>query len=91
MTEKQARTVANGIMAGAALGAAIFVLRSPKLRRMAWQMARQYARGPLAVWAAGSVRDAWNKSAAEPMIVPATVDRSASGLLPEHATADGAR
>ena len=64
MTEKQARTAANVVMAAAALGAAVFVLRSPKLRRMAWQMARHYARGPLAVWAAGSVRDAWDASAA---------------------------
>ena len=96
MTEKQARTVANGIMAAAALGAAIVVLRSPKLRRMAWQMARHYARGPLAVWAAGSVRDAWNASAststsARPIASRATVDRSAAGLLPARAAADGAR
>ena len=30
-------------MAAAALGAAVIVIRSPKLRRLAWQMARQYA------------------------------------------------
>lgn len=50
-------------MAAAALGAAVFVLRSPKLRRMAWQMARQYASGPLAAWAATAVKDAWDASA----------------------------
>ena len=60
MTEKQARTAANLLMATAALGAAVIVLRNPKLRRMAWQMARQYATGPLAVWAAGTVRQAWD-------------------------------
>ena len=38
-------------MAAAALGAAVLVLRSPKLRRLAWQLARQYATGPLAVLA----------------------------------------
>jgi hypothetical protein len=98
MTERQARAAANALMAAAALGAAVFVLRSPKLRRMAWQMARQYAGGPLAVWAAGSVRDAWNASAstststyAGPRTSRATVDRSAAGLLPERATADQAR
>jgi hypothetical protein len=96
MTERQARAAANALMAAAALGAAVFVLRSPKLRRMAWQMARQYTRGPLAVWAAGSVRDAWTASAststsAHPMTWRATVDRSAAGLLPERATADQAR
>ena len=45
MTEEQARNAANVVMAAAALGAAVIVLRSPKLRRMAWQLARQYATG----------------------------------------------
>ena len=63
MTEAQARTTANVLMAAAALGAAVIVMRSPKLRRMAWQLARQYATGPLAAWTAGTVRDAWDQSA----------------------------
>ena len=63
MTEQQARTTANVVMAAAALGAAVIVLRNRKLRRIAWQMARQYAAGPLAVWTAGAVRDAWEQSA----------------------------
>jgi hypothetical protein len=76
MTEKQARTVANTLMAAAAVGAAVVVMRSPKLRRLAWQLARQYARGPLAVWAATSVREAWDGSAAR--LPPA---RAAAGPL----------
>ena len=52
------------VMAAAALGAAVLVARSPKLRRMAWQLARQYAAGPLAAWGATTVRDAWDRSAA---------------------------
>lgn len=63
MTEDRARQVANVVMAAAALGAAVFVLRSPQLRRMAWQLARQYAAGPIAAWTAGTVRDAWDASA----------------------------
>jgi hypothetical protein len=62
VTEKQARTAANLLMATAALGAAVIVLRNPKLRRIAWQLARQYATGPLAVWATGTVRQAWDDS-----------------------------
>ena len=50
-------------MTAAALGAAVIVLRSPKLRRIAWQLARQYATGPLAAWTAGTVREAWEASA----------------------------
>jgi hypothetical protein len=63
MTEERARQAANLLMAAAALGAAVFVLRSPRLRRTAWQLARQYAAGPLAAWTATIVRDAWDASA----------------------------
>ena len=106
MTEKQARAVATGIMAAAALGTVVFVMRSPKLRRIAWQFARQYASGPLAVWAAGSVRDAWDastsarprtsratvdRSAGDPMVARPTVDRVSAGLLPASAAADRPR
>jgi hypothetical protein len=62
MTEQQARNTANLLMAAAALGAAVFVLRNPKLRRMAWDLARQYARGPLAAAVATTVRNAWDES-----------------------------
>jgi hypothetical protein len=64
VTEQQARTTANVVMAAAALGAAVLVLRSPKLRRIAWMVARQYATGPLALWASEAVQDAWDQSAA---------------------------
>jgi hypothetical protein len=63
VTESQARTAANVVMAAAALGAAVIVLRSPRLRRLAFQLARQYAGAPLTAWAATSVRDAWDASA----------------------------
>jgi hypothetical protein len=63
MTEQQARTTANVLMAAAALGAAVFVLRSPKWRRLAFQLARDYARGPLAAVVATTIRNAWDDSA----------------------------
>ena len=62
MTERQARTTANIVMAVAAAAAAFVVFRNPKLRRTAWQLARQYAAGPLAVWGASTVRQAWQES-----------------------------
>ena len=67
MTDDKARQTANLLMAAAALGAAVFVLRNPKLRRMAWQLARQYASGPLAAAVATTVRTAWNESASAPL------------------------
>jgi hypothetical protein len=68
MTEQQARKVADAVIVVAALGAAIVVLRSPKLRRMAWQLARQYAGGPLAAWTATTVRQAWDESGTRRMM-----------------------
>jgi hypothetical protein len=62
MTEERARQVANVVMAAAALAAAVIVLRSPKLRRMAWDLARQYVAGPGARWTAAAVRGAWDES-----------------------------
>jgi len=53
---------ADLVMTAAALGAAVIVFRSPKLRRLAWQLARQYATGPLAAWTAGTVVSAWEES-----------------------------
>jgi hypothetical protein len=42
VTDQHARTAANVVMAAAALGAAVFVLRTPRLRRLVWLLARQY-------------------------------------------------
>ena len=62
MTHKQAETAANVVMIAAAGAAAYLVLRNPKLRRLAWQLARQYATGPLAIWGAELVRESWQDS-----------------------------
>jgi hypothetical protein len=62
MTHKQAETTANIVMIAAAGAAAYLVLRNPKLRRLAYQLARQYAAGPLAIWGAELVREAWQDS-----------------------------
>ena len=62
MTEQHARTAANVVMGATAAGTAYAVLRSPRLRRLAWQVARSWARGPLAVWAAAELRRAWELS-----------------------------
>ena len=62
MTRKQAETAANVVMIAAAGAAAYLILRNPKRRRLAWQLTRQYATGPLAVWGAELVREAWQDS-----------------------------
>lgn len=69
MTEASARTTANVLIAAAALGAAVIVLRNPKLRRLCWQLAKQYASGPLPATVAMTVRDAWNAAGRSPSTV----------------------
>ena len=64
MMEEKARTTANIVMAAVAATAAVYVLRNPRLRRLAWRLARTWVTGPLAVWAATEVRHAWDESAA---------------------------
>jgi hypothetical protein len=63
MTEAQARTTANVVLATAVIGAAYYVLKTPPLRRRLWQMARTWAAGPLAAWTATEIRRAWEQSA----------------------------
>jgi hypothetical protein len=62
MTRTQAETAANIVLIAAAAAGAFFLLRNPKLRRLTWQLARQYAAGPLAVWGAELVRESWQDS-----------------------------
>jgi len=62
MTEAEARTAANVVLGAAAVGAAVIVLRSPRLRRLAWQLARTWVTGPAAAWAATEIRRAWDES-----------------------------
>jgi hypothetical protein len=61
VTEHQARVTANVVMAAAAVAAAVYVLRSPSLRRLVWGLTKASA-APLAAYAANSVRDAWSAS-----------------------------
>lgn len=50
-------------MAAGAVGAAYYIFREPRLRRLAWQLARGWATGPLVAWSAAEVRRAWDASA----------------------------
>ncbi|PYR76777.1 MAG: hypothetical protein DMF86_11300 [Acidobacteria bacterium] len=62
MTETRARQIANVVLAAAAAGTAFMIVRDPPLRRTAWRLARIWATGPLAVWAATEVHRAWEQS-----------------------------
>jgi hypothetical protein len=70
MTQEQAETVADIILAVAAIGAAVYVVRNPSLRRTAWRALRgaAAAAGP---WLIAEAQHAWAASRpAERRIAP---------------------
>ena len=62
MTEDSARTVANVILAAAALGATYYVLKTPALRRLAWRLAVTGVTATLPAWISTEARRAWAES-----------------------------
>lgn len=74
MTENTARSVANVVLAAAAVGAAYVVVTTPPLRRLAWRLAVTALTGTLPLWLRQEVHQAW-------------ID---SGRAPERASVEGA-
>lgn len=64
MTERQAEKVANLLIGAAVAGAAVYVLRTPSLRRLAWGLARNALAGGGPAWLLAETRRAWDGSAA---------------------------
>lgn len=62
MTEQRARTIANVLMGVAAAGAAYYILRTPSLRRAAFQLAGAALTGTVPAWLNGEIRRAWAES-----------------------------
>ena len=59
MTEDSARTVANVVLGAAAIGAAVIILRTPALRRLAFGLARTALTVGIPAWVSKEVREAW--------------------------------
>jgi hypothetical protein len=57
--EDKARTVANIVVGAAALGAAVVILRTPALRRLAFGLARTALTVTIPAWLAKEVQGAW--------------------------------
>jgi hypothetical protein len=62
MTNEQANRVANALIAAAAVGVTVVVLRSPPLRRLAWRLAVTAVTGALPAWIGREVRQGWVES-----------------------------
>jgi hypothetical protein len=63
MTERHAETIANLIIGAAAIGAAIYVLRTPALRRVLWGAARNTLIAGVPAWLAAETRHGWAEGA----------------------------
>ena len=62
MTERQAETVANALIGVAAVGAAFYVAKTPRLRRILWGLARHAVVRSAPVWLIAETRRAWKQS-----------------------------
>ena len=62
LTHERADQAASVVIAVAAVGVAVVVLRTPALRRLAWRLAVTTLTGTLPTWFANEVRHAWSES-----------------------------
>lgn len=62
MTEETARTIANVVVGAAVLGAAVVILRTPTLRRLAFGLARTAIVTGIPAWLTREVKEAWQAS-----------------------------
>lgn len=62
MREETARTIANVVVGAAVLGAAVVILRTPALRRLALGLARTAIVTGIPAWLTREVREAWQAS-----------------------------
>jgi hypothetical protein len=62
MTSAHTEKVANAIIAVAAIGVAVVVLRTPSLRRLAWNLTRTAVTATFPAWLGHEVQQAWAES-----------------------------
>ena len=71
MTEESARKVANVLLGAAAMGVAIYVIKTPPLRRMAFRLAVTALTGTAPMWFRTELQRAWAESGQVPPGGPA--------------------
>jgi hypothetical protein len=62
VTDETARTIANVVVGAAVLGAAVVILRTPTLRRLAFGLARTAIVTGIPAWLTREVKQAWQAS-----------------------------
>lgn len=64
MTEHQAERIANVVIGVAAIGAAVYILKTPALRRLAWGLARTALTASGPAWLIAETRRGWKEGSA---------------------------
>jgi hypothetical protein len=67
MNESSAKKLANVVIAAAVVGAAYYVLRTPRLRRMAWGLTVAGLTGSIPAWFGQEIREGWRESGRRPI------------------------
>ena len=76
MTQSSAERFANVVIGAAAIGAAAYVLKTPQLRRFAWQSSLAAITGMLPAWISQEIRGAWEASGQHSGVAAAPVARA---------------
>lgn len=62
MTQSSAEKLANIVIGAAVIGAAVYVLKRPHLRRLAWQWSLVTMTGMVPEWISREIREGWEAS-----------------------------
>lgn len=63
MTQANADKVANVLIGAALAGAAVYIVKTPQLRRIAWRLAVAALTGTIPAWLVQEARAGWQASA----------------------------
>ena len=74
MTQTSAEKIATVVLGVAAAGAAYYVLKTPRLRRIAWQMSVAALTGTLPAWLTQEIRESW-EAAGQASVHPPALER----------------
>jgi hypothetical protein len=63
MTHANAEKVANVLIGAAIAGAAVYIIKTPPLRRLAWRLGVAALTGTIPAWLTQEIRNGWEASA----------------------------
>ena len=79
MTQASAEKIANVIVGAAVIGAAYYVVKTPRLRRLAWQLTVAAVTGTLPVWLGEQIKAGWEAAAPSSAVYESPHDVSRAG------------